>query len=251
MRPRSEGWANGTKLKFNYGQGIKEPSIFDETSSLFALLSQNNGQQTISQFHIRPVGPERSRSFDFGVEHSAWNGRARLGLNFFHNRFTDQIEFLGKTGALQLLGVPNSVAAQTLFGATVNSGATRSLGAETDVEINLGHGFSAHAAYTYLDAEVQRSFSSDALCPVLSPGFCSNPNIPNVLIGAFSPLVGNRPFRRAPHTGSFILRYLRPKYMVSVNGYLVSRRDDSTFASDGFFGNTMLRPTRNWDVAYQ
>src|SRR5262249_1605950 len=77
FRPASQGWLSGTKLKFNYGQGIKEPSVFEETSSLFGLLSQlPNGPQLISQFHIGPIGPERSRSFDFGVEQSAWNGRA-------------------------------------------------------------------------------------------------------------------------------------------------------------------------------
>lgn len=66
VRPRGTGWFNGTKLKFNYGQGIKEPSIFDQTDSLFGLLSGlPNGPQLISQFNVLPIGPERSRSFEF------------------------------------------------------------------------------------------------------------------------------------------------------------------------------------------
>src|SRR5438270_12246548 len=162
FRPRSSGALNGTRLKFDYGQGIKEPSIFEETSSLFTLLSQlSNGQQLISQFGIAPIGPERSRSYDFGIEQSAWNGRAKLGATFFHNKFTNQVEFVSSS-ALPLLGVPNAVAAATAFGATVNSADTRALGAETELELSLGHHFRARAAYTYLDAVVQRSFSSDA-----------------------------------------------------------------------------------------
>jgi vitamin B12 transporter len=246
VRPRSSGWLNGTKLKFNYGQGIKEPSIFEESTSLFGLLSQlPGGPQLISQFHVSPIGAERSRSFDFGFEQLAWNGRAKLNVTFFHNRFTNQVEFVNNT-ALPQLGVPLSVAA-TIFGATINSADTRALGAETELEFNLGHGFSARAAYTYLDAVVQRSFSSDNLAPSF------NPNFPSIPIGAFSPLVGNRPFRRAPHTASFFLGYSKPKFTLSLSGYLVSRRDDSTFLSDAFFNNvtTVLLPNRNLAPAYQ
>src|SRR5947209_178850 len=251
FRPKSSGALNGTKLKFNYGQGIKEPSIFEETSSLFKLLSQlNNGLQLISQFGIAAIGPERSRSYDFGIEQSAWNGRAKLGATFFHNKFTNQVEFVSST-ALPLLGVPNAVAAATAFGATVNSADTRALGAETELELNLGHHLRGRAAYSNLHAVGQRSFSSDALCPALTPSFCGNPNIPGVAIGAFSPLIGDRPFRRAPHTGSFLLSYSRPKFLLGLSGYLVSRRNDSTFLSDPFFGNTMLLPNRNLAEAYQ
>ena len=39
--------------------------------------------------------------------------------------------------------------------------------------------------------------------------------------------------------------------MLGLSGYLVSRRNDSTFLSDPFFGNTMLLPNRNLAEAYQ
>src|SRR5438067_8358546 len=53
FRSRSTGFLNGTKLRFNYGTGIKEPAIFDESTSLFVLLSQlPNGPQLTSQFHV-------------------------------------------------------------------------------------------------------------------------------------------------------------------------------------------------------
>jgi iron complex outermembrane receptor protein/vitamin B12 transporter len=250
VRPQSGGRFNGTKLKFNYGQGIKEVEVFFQQSSLFDLLSkQPGGAQTISQFHIAPIGPERSRGFDFGLEQFAWNGRARLGLSFFHNRFTDLVEFISDLGTLEKLGVPAKIATDVIsappFGASVNSLATRALGAETEIEVALGHGFSARAAYTYLDSVVERSFSSDNLFPSFNPAF------PTIPIGAFSPLVGNRPFNRAPHVGSFYLGYTKPKFTLTLSGNLVSRRDGSTFLSDASFGNTMLLPNRNLQQGYQ
>ena len=36
-----------------------------------------------------------------------------------------------------------------------------------------------------------------------------------------------------------------------MTGTLVSRRDDSTFLVDAYYGNTMLLPNRNLDPSYQ
>ncbi len=252
IRPRSDGWLSGTKLKANYGQGIKEPSIFESTSSLFDLLAQAGQSPLISQFGIRPIAAERSRSYDLGVEQLAAQGKVKISATFFHNQFTNQIEFVPNT-ALPSLGVPASVAAQAGFGATINSGDVRALGAETEIEAHLGHGLTARASYTYLDAVVQRSFTNDAFfCSPPNPqSFCGNPAFPGVPIGAFAPLLGQRPFRRAPHTGNFSVDYVRQKLNLSLNGYLVSRRDDSTFLSDPFFGNSLLLPNRNLAAGYQ
>jgi iron complex outermembrane receptor protein/vitamin B12 transporter len=245
VRPRSTGALAGTKLKFNYGQGIQEPDIFSADNSLFALLSQQpDGPQLISQFHVKPIGAVRSRSLDGGVEQMAWSGRAKLGLTFFYNRFSDEIEFVSPGGLAQL-GIPDSILALTPFGASINSLATRSLGAETEVELSLGHGFTVRAAYTYLDGIVRRSFSSDELGPSFNPQF------PGLPIGQFSPLIGNRPFNRAPHTASFYLGYARRKLALAMSGNFIGRRDSSTFLFDPSFGAGMLLPNRNLAGAYQ
>lgn len=234
---------NGTKLRVNYGQGIKDPSIFDESTSLSALLAQlPSGGQIAAQFHVSPIGAERSNSVDAGVEQMAWSGRVKAGLDFFANRFSDQIEFVD-SGALTQLGIPVVVAASAAFGASVNSGAFCALGIETDIQVELGHGWSARASYAYLDAVVERSFTGSALHPSF------NPALPSIPIGN-TPLVGNRPFRRAPHSGSFMLTYSHKRITASVNGNFVGRRDDSTHALDPFFGNSLLLPNRNLDAGY-
>jgi vitamin B12 transporter len=114
------------------------------------------------------------------------------------------------------------------------------------MEYKINSHLFARGGYTYTDAVVQHSFSSDQ-----GPGESFNPNFPNIPIGAFSPLVGARPFRVAPHSGYFGLNYARSKFYSSLTGMLVGRRDDSDFLSDPDFGPSMLLPNRNLDGAYQ
>ena len=244
-RPSVEGFFGETKLKFNFGKGIEEPSIFDQGSSLFALLSQiPGGPALIAQDHISPIGPERSRSFDFGVDQALWNHRARLGITLFHENFYDLIAFVDAT-ALPQLGIPPNVVAASGFGATINSDSFRALGAEIQGELNLGHGLRVQGGYTYLDAKVTQSFTGSAIAPAFNSDF------PTIPIGVFAPLVGARPFDRAPHTGSVRLDYQHKKFGITEVTSLVGKRDGSTFLTDGYFGNTMLLPNRNLQAAYQ
>ena len=234
-----------TKLTANFGKGIKEPSIFDQGSSLYTLLSKSpQTAPLISTFGIAQIGPERSRSFDFGVEQGLCSGRARVGITGFHNSFYNLIEYVDK-GAFAQLGIPQSIAATAPFSATVNSAAYWAKGVEAEAEGSVGHGLHLRASYTYLDAVVTRSFSSSALTPVPNPAF------PNIPIGAYSPLVGSRPFRRAPHSGNVLIDYSHRKFGMTVAGYFVGRSDDSTFLSDPYFGNSMLLPNRNLLPGYR
>ncbi len=244
-RPSTSGFFSDTKLRFNFATGIKEPSIAEQGSSLYELLSQlPQGSALIATYGISPIGPERSRSFDFGADQDVWHNRARLGVTLFHEDFYNLIEFVG-AGVLPELGVPPDVANATAFGAYINSDSFRSLGAEAEIEADLGHGFRIRGNYTYVDAIVTRSFTGSAIQPAFNPAF------PNVPIGAFSPLVGARPFDRAPHSGSLLLNYARKQFDVALTGYFVGCRDGSTFLTDGYFGNSMLLPNRDLQAGYQ
>jgi vitamin B12 transporter len=245
-RPSATGWLSGTKLHASFGKGIKEPNVFQQGSSLFDILSAvPDGSALIAQFHVGQIGPENSRTYDGGVDQALWNGRARLGLTYFHNEFTNGIEFVPQAGLAEL-GVPAANLPAVEFGAYINSEAFRSQGVEFEVEYKINSRLFARGGYTYTDAVVQHSFSSDQ-----GEGESINPDFPNIPIGAFSPLVGARPFRVAPHSGYFGLNYTRSKFYSSLTGTLVGRRDDSDFLSDPDFGPTMLLPNRNLDGAYQ
>ncbi len=243
--PSSDSFFNGTKLRFNYGTGIDEPSILNQGESLFNLLATlPNGPALISQYHVSPIGPERSRDFDWGVEQSLWGGRARLGITGFRASFFNLIAFVDNS-LLPELGVPGPVAAEVPYGATINSDSYRSLGAEVDWEAKLSRDFRLQGEYTYTDAVVTQSFASSAQTPAYNPAF------PNIPIGAYTPLVGGRPFLVPRNSGSMALIFSKRRFGMSATGYFVSRSDDSTFLSDEYYGNTLLLPNRNLLNAYQ
>jgi vitamin B12 transporter len=130
-------------------------------------------------------------------------------------------------------------------GAYVNSQSFRARGLETSGEVEMGRWLRLLASYTYLDALVTQSFASGALRPAINPAF------PTVSIGAFSPLVGARPFRRPANTGTLVASYSQGPAQITVAASLVGKADDSTFLSDASFGNSMLLPNRDLDAAYQ
>lgn len=238
--PSADERVGDTKLVFSVGRGIKAPSLSQELSSLYSLL------QTVPEVgtQVEPIGPERARTLDAGLEQGLWRGRLRLRASYFDNHYTDLIEYVSQT-ALVSLGVPPEVANATPYGAYVNSASFRARGLELSAQAAFAGRFRAMASYTYLDARTEESFSSSALGPV------ENPSYPGVPIGAYGPLVGARPFRRPTHSGSFLLTYAAGPAQVSLAGYLAGKADDSTFLSDGYFGYSMLLPNKDLNPGYQ
>jgi vitamin B12 transporter len=242
-RPSASGWLSGTKLHASFGKGIKEPSISQQASSLFDILAAlPNGEQLIAQFNVGQIGPENSRTYDGGIDQQLWNGRARLGLTYFHNEFTNGVEDVPPAGLVEL-GVPEANLPALENGAYVNSEALRTQGVEFEAEYRINNRLFARGGYTYTDAVVQHSFASASFNPTSNFG--------DIPIGSFAPLAGARPFRVAPHSGYFGLNYTRSKFYSSLTGTLVGRRDDSDFLLDPNFGPNLLLPNRNLDGAYQ
>jgi vitamin B12 transporter len=132
------------------------------------------------------------------------------------------------------------------YGVDLNSLSFRAQGVETELQTSLTKNIFMRGGYTYLDAVVQHSFSSDALSPSINPAF------PNTQIGNFSPLIGARPFRRPPHTGFVAITYTGGKWTGQISSAFASRSDDSTFlgGSDANFGYSLLLPNRNLDFGY-
>jgi vitamin B12 transporter len=244
--PSRTGFLGGTKAHFSFGKGIKEPSIYYQSISLYSIFAAlPGGQALIDKYHVAPIGPEESRTFDGGVDQELLDGRARINMTYFHNEFTNIVEFVPQSALLEL-GVPGASDPAVEFGAAVNSQAFRSMGAEVEAEYRINNHLFARAGYTYLDAVVQRSFSSNS-DPVYNT-CCGFSTIP---IGKFSPLVGARPFRRAPHSGYFDINYTRSKFYGSLTASLVGSRDDSDFLTDPNFGYSLLLPNRNLLGSYQ
>jgi outer membrane cobalamin receptor len=126
------GPVGATKLKFNFGLGIKEPSLLESFS--------------IGPFAVgnADLAPERARSFDFGIEQRFWYDRGKLEVNLFDNRFRDLIAFEITTF------VP-------LQGSFFNIGRTRAKGTELIGEVAPFEGLRARGSYTFLDSQVTES----------------------------------------------------------------------------------------------
>ena len=247
VRPAAK-WFHGTLLRVNAATGVQEPTLGIQFASLYTQLLQAGDTADIAKFHVTPPGPERSRTYDGGVDQNIRGEKLILKLDYFHNTFNHQLEGVDSGALVNLFHYSPSVI-NNVFTPYLNSLAFRAQGFETEIQYRPFRRLLLHGGYTYLDAVVTQSFSSDAY----SNGTASNnPNFPGIPIGAEGPLVGARPFRRPPHTGFFAVQYVGNKLGAAFKGALASRSDDSTFL-DGFdpnFGNSLILPNRNLDFGY-
>ena len=115
----------GTRLHGGAGSGFRAPTFND----LF-----------FPGFSNPALLPEKSFSWDVGVDQRLWKNRVRLGLTYFHNKFTNQIFC-----CLPLPGPP--------FATTANIGRSRSAGIEFLSEVVILDNLVATVNYTYTDSE--------------------------------------------------------------------------------------------------
>jgi len=237
----------GTRLRVNFSTGVQDPSLAIQFSSLYSELLQAGDTADIAAYHVTPIGAPRSRTYDIGVDQNILGQRLIFKAGYFHNQFSHQFEFVDTNTLKTVFGIKTSDS--TLYGAEINSLAFRAQGIETELAWQaLSHIF-IRGGYTYLDARVEQSFSTDAAYNGTST---TNPNLPGIAIGSTYPLVGARPFRRPPHIGFFAVQYIGSKFGAAFKGALASRSDDSTYLSYADFngGNTLLLPNRDLDFGY-
>jgi vitamin B12 transporter len=253
VRPNGHAF-HGTRLRANAATGVVEPTLAVEEESLYYELLANdpNAAADIAAYHIGQPAAQRSRTYDVGLDQNILGDKLTMKFGYFHNVFDRELEGVSGTALTQYfnLNIP-AITSDPYFTGFVNSLAFRAQGAEYELLWQPKPRFLFRGGYTYLDTRVVQSFASDAVAanqgvPTL------NPSIANIAIGGLGPLVGARPFRRAPHTGYFSAQYLHKKLAVALTGAMASRSDDSTFlvGEDLNGGNTLLLPNRDLDFAY-
>jgi outer membrane cobalamin receptor len=132
-----------TKLKFNFGLGIKEPTFIQSFSPSPSFAGNPN------------LRPERARSFDYGIEQRFWNDRAKLELNGFNNLYRDIIAF-------------RTISFVPFQGTFFNLAQSRADGAEIILEVAPHKGFRLGGNYTFLQGVIERS--SRPTSPVFRQG---------------------------------------------------------------------------------
>jgi len=246
----AQRWFRGTLVRANAATGVQEPTLGIEYASLYRQLAAAGDTADIAKYHVTPPGPQDSRTYDVGVDQNIRGQGLTLKLDYFHSTFNHQLEGVDSGALEQIFGYPPSVANNVdVFTPYLNSLAIRAQGLEMEIKWQPVTQFFLSGGYTYLDAVVTQSFSSDAYNGGL---YNNNPSFPNVRIGAEGPLVGARPFRRPPHTGFFAAQYTGERFSAAIKGALASRSDDSTFL-DGFDINlldSLVLPNRDLDFGY-
>ena len=115
----------GTRLRGSAGTGFRAPTFND----LF-----------FPGFGNPDLQPEKSLSYDFGVDQKLWNNRVRLSLTYFQNNFRNLIAC-----CTPLPTAP--------FGGPFNVGRARSAGIEFTGEVDVLPNLIASLNYTYTDSE--------------------------------------------------------------------------------------------------
>ena len=160
-----------TRLHASFGTGIRPPGGFD------LAFTDNPG-----------LRPERTASFDAGLEQRLFHDHLSLEGTYFYNRYYDLIVSLG--GSLANLSSYRSD----------NLANSRAQGAEATARWRPARQFSLRASYTFLDSEILALDKSTSLAPRY-----------------FS--VGQPLIRRPRHSGNVVASYSRRRFSADVTGY--------------------------------
>jgi vitamin B12 transporter len=182
----------GTKLRAAVGTGIKEPTF----------LENFGGFGTVGNPDLKP---ERSFSWEVGVDQSLMGDRVQLGITYFENVFEDLIAFVPMPFPPPPVLPPNWFNVQE----------AESRGVEFMARVKPGFGLTLGGSYTFVDTEV------------IDDGGLSN------LFFA----KGKELLRRPNHSASFFVDWLWKGLNLHLNGTYVGDRDDTFFTvAPGPFG---------------
>jgi len=206
----SDAFWNETRLRASYGLGIKEPNF-----------GQSFGADPC--FPGNPsLSPERSTTFNAGIDQDLAHDRAKLSVTFFHNDYRDVVSFAScpppSFGPCSLAVPPGCPAAELNaegYGAFFNTDAARSYGAETSIELHPLRWLSVLGNYTYDDTLVLKA-----------PNFFDPTQAP-----------GNRLFLRPLNSANLILNAAFRRMDWNLAGHFVGRETDSDFLGLGFTSN--------------
>ncbi len=134
---------SGTRLRFAYATGIKEPRL-EEAFGLggFGIIPNPN------------LKAEQNRSFEAGVQQSLFGGKYWMGATYYNNLFTNQIAF--------------SFDPTTFVSQYVNLNQALAHGAEFEFRARPGRRLSFDASYTYTSTQILKA--PLAFDHLLSPG---------------------------------------------------------------------------------
>lgn len=190
LRRGGDFWG-ATRLRTSYGSGIKEPT--------FTQSFEND-----PCFPGNPdLKPERSTTFNAGMEQALATNRLRVSVDYFHNEFFDIIS--STYNSTPTPGCPYGT------GTFFNTDKARAYGANSSIEAKVTPWLRIAGNYTYDNSRVLEAPNAYLIDPTLEPG--------------------NRLFRRPLHSANLIANAHFHGMNWNLAGYYVGRRTDSDFDS--------------------
>lgn len=172
------------RLRGTLGTAFREPSFAESFDTPFSMANP-------------ALRPERTTSWEAGLEHDVHDGALTLGATYFHQRFVDMIDY-------------SYNAATPSRSEYENIAQARAAGVEAEARVAPVQGVSADASYTWLDTRI------------LHAGFDPSPD---ATLAQGGPLL-----RRPKHSGSVGLRYARPDGLAATaRATYVGERPDRLF----------------------
>ncbi len=144
---------SGTRLRFSYASGIKEPT-FEASFGITGTFPTNPNPN---------LKPEENRAFEAGVEQSLSGGRFSLSALYFNNQFHNQIEFES---------IP-----PTFVGEFVNVNRSMAHGAEFELRGRFTSHLQFDSSYSYTSTQI------------LEAPLCTPANFCDPILAAGSPLL--------------------------------------------------------------
>ena len=83
---------HGTRLRANFATGVQEPSLALEFASLYNQLLPLAIRRISRSITSTPPGPQRSHTYDIGVDQNIIGQKLILKAGYFHNVFDHQLE---------------------------------------------------------------------------------------------------------------------------------------------------------------
>jgi vitamin B12 transporter len=192
---RSQDFWGDTRARISYGQGIEEPTIFES----FGSDPCNPGNPALR--------PERSRTFNFGIDQFFSADRFRISAGYFTSQFRDLIN--------QEIGPANSICFSGNEMLYFNTDLSRARGMNWSGEAHLNHWLVLKGNYSYDDTRVLQTVAS---APAIEQP-------------------GNHLLRRPVNSGNLWLSANVHRLNFNVAGYFTGVRTDSDFDGLGVTHN--------------
>ena len=142
------GLESGTKLLAHFGSGYRAPSLFERFGTSFSSF----GYFVFGDPRLRP---EKTVTFDVGVEQRLWSQRGRVSATYFRTRLKEIIIF-DFSGAINPVTDPFG-----RFGGYLSTDGGTTKGVELVGNVVVGPGLHLNTSYTYTDAEPPTGVSED------------------------------------------------------------------------------------------